>query len=89
MASSSGLILFEQILLEHTRSVRGFVQFSSKMSHPPNTTSSSEASGTKSLMSGERPSVRFPRRTCPSASASQWAPRAHGGRRGRQRPWSY
>src|SRR4029450_11476016 len=35
------------------------------MSQPPNTTSLSDASGTKSLMSGERPSVRLPRRTVP------------------------
>src|SRR6478752_8496424 len=35
------------------------------MSQPPNTTSSSDASGTKSLMSGERPSVRLPSRTVP------------------------
>src|SRR5262245_15617626 len=35
------------------------------MSQPPKTMSSSPASGTKSLMSGERPSVRLPRRTVP------------------------
>src|SRR4026207_930762 len=35
------------------------------MSQPPNTMSFSEASGPKALMSGERPSVRLPRRTVP------------------------
>ena len=35
------------------------------MSQPPNTRSSSPASGTKSLIGGERPSVRFPSRTVP------------------------
>src|SRR5262245_14377470 len=35
------------------------------MSHPPNTRSSSGASGTTSLIFGERPSVRLPRRTVP------------------------
>ena len=35
------------------------------MSQPPNTTSSRLASGTKSLMCGERPSVRLPSRTVP------------------------
>src|SRR4051794_8376335 len=35
------------------------------MSHPPNTTSSSDASGTKFLIAGERPSVRLPRRIVP------------------------
>ncbi len=34
-------------------------------SHPPKTRSSMEASGTKSLMSGLRSSVRFPRRMWP------------------------
>src|SRR5262245_19660050 len=38
---------------------------SSKMSHPPNTRSSSEDSGTISSIFGERPSVRLPRRTVP------------------------
>src|SRR5258707_6032937 len=36
------------------------------MSHPPNSRSSSFASGTKSLISGVRPSVRLPRRTVAS-----------------------
>src|SRR5580704_2192878 len=36
------------------------------MSHPPNSRSSSFASGTKSLMRGVRPSVRLPRRTVAS-----------------------
>src|SRR5580704_7199371 len=36
------------------------------MSHPPNTRSSRFASGTKSLMSGVRPSVRLPSRTVAS-----------------------
>src|ERR1700674_270438 len=36
------------------------------MSQPPNSRSSSFASGTKSLMSGVRPSVRLPRRTVAS-----------------------
>src|ERR1035437_9726781 len=36
------------------------------MSHPPNSRSSSLASGTKSLISGVRPSVRLPRRTVAS-----------------------
>src|SRR3954464_4367826 len=35
------------------------------MSQPPNTTSSSDASGTKSLMRGEFASVRLPRRMVP------------------------
>ena len=35
------------------------------MSQPPKTTSSRLASGTKSLMRGERPSVRLPSRTVP------------------------
>src|SRR5262245_55299675 len=35
------------------------------MSQPPNTRSSSDESGTTSLIFGERPSVRFPRRTVP------------------------
>src|SRR5882672_7701504 len=35
------------------------------MSQPPNTRSSSEESGTTSLIFGERPSVRLPRRTVP------------------------
>src|SRR5438093_11812088 len=35
------------------------------MSQPPNTRSSSEASGTTSLIFGDRPSVRLPRRTVP------------------------
>src|ERR1700716_3191154 len=35
------------------------------MSQPPNTRSSSGASGTTSLILGERPSVRLPRRTVP------------------------
>src|SRR6202158_3930416 len=36
------------------------------MSQPPKTRSSRLASGTKSLILGERPSVRFPRRTVES-----------------------
>src|ERR1035437_6432959 len=36
------------------------------MSQPPKTKSSRPASGTKSLILGERPSVRFPRRTVES-----------------------
>src|SRR5690348_1403517 len=36
------------------------------MSHPPNSRSSSFASGTKSLISGVRPSLRLPRRTVAS-----------------------
>src|SRR5262245_46671985 len=35
------------------------------MSQPPNTTLLNDASGMKSLMSGERPSVRLPRQTVP------------------------
>ena len=38
--------------------------FAEMGSQPPNTRSSSEASGTKSLMSGLRPSAREPRRMC-------------------------
>src|SRR5262249_20799400 len=40
-------------------------QLSSKMSHPPNTMSSSDASGTKSLMRGDFLSVRLPSRIVP------------------------
>src|SRR3954470_13135485 len=35
------------------------------MSHPPNTMSLRPASGTNSLIFGERPSLRFPRRIVP------------------------
>src|ERR1700676_384893 len=37
-----------------------------KMSHPPNTKSSSSPSGTNFLIGGVRPSVRFPKRIVPS-----------------------
>ena len=43
--------------------------FSSKMSQVPKTRSSSDASGTKSLMSGERPSLRLPSRTVPRSAS--------------------
>src|SRR5205814_8978949 len=42
-----------------------FRSSSSKMSQPPNTRSSRPASGTTSLIFGERPSVRLPRRIVP------------------------
>ena len=61
-----GTNLFEQCSASSTPAVfAASYEFSSKMSHAPNTTSSSDDSGTKSLISGERPSVRFPRRTVP------------------------
>jgi hypothetical protein len=49
-----------------TPAVRGRgVRVVLKMSQAPNTRSSSVASGTISLIFGERPSVRLPRRTVP------------------------
>ena len=65
MASRSGLICASSPGSSTPAVVAASKQLSSKMSHPPNTMSSSEASGTRSFMSGVRPSVRLPKRIVP------------------------
>ena len=60
------LDLFEQTRLRaHRRSSPPRRRCPRKCPSAPNTTSSSDASGTKSLISGDRPSVRFPSRIVP------------------------
>ena len=53
MASSSGLIWSSSAASRTPAVFAASYELSSKMSHPPNTTSSSDASGTKSLICGE------------------------------------
>ena len=73
--------LLEQRFLQH-RGVRSrFVAVSLKISQPPKTRSSEPASGTKSLIFGLRPSVRFPK-----PDGAQLRERSDGLRRGRVSP---
>ena len=69
IASSSGRICSSVDASMTPAVVAASYPFSSKMSQAPNTRSSSDASGTKSLMSGERPSSRFPSRTVPISAS--------------------
>ena len=73
IASSSGRICSRSAGSITPAVVAASKPFSSKISQAPNTRSSSPASCTNSLMSGERPSLRLPRRTVPISASEPMA----------------